>query len=362
VYPLLYQLIHVSLELRRGWHDKHCLLGCQISCPSFRNNVAVGGIGDTAGFWATPNGSTDTASTLFTQNESHSNRYGFYYSGKTELTIANDQAFIWNNTTGVNAVHAVNATTQSSLFWGNKDVSSLPQPGTFTNNTIIPNEVVVVPPDTTPPVISNRSVSEITTTQTTIRWETNEPATHKVEYGTTVSYGQAVNLPDAGTIPRAVITGLTPDTLYHYRVRSRDAAGNESNKATGSGVTSASSVADTERPTTPGPLILQPSAVPHLGVAFSWGVSTDNIGVTGYKIYRNGNFLVTFPSISGFDSAVVQGATYSYTVAAIDAAGNESVKTAPLVVTIPLAPNTQAPAAPTNLSASNITQTSFILS
>jgi len=85
------------------------------------------------------------------------------------------------------------------------------------------------PTDTMPPVISNIRASDITSSGTTIAWSTNEPSTTRVDYGPTSSYGNTTSL-DASLVTShaALLTSLTADSLYHYRVRSKDASGNES--------------------------------------------------------------------------------------------------------------------------------------
>src|SRR5262249_35445303 len=60
-----------------------------------------------------------------------------------------------------------------------------------------------------------------------ITWTTNENSNSQVEYGPTTAYGQSTALnPALVTAHSQGLSGLTPMTLYHYRVRSRDAAGN----------------------------------------------------------------------------------------------------------------------------------------
>lgn len=84
-------------------------------------------------------------------------------------------------------------------------------------------------PDTSGPVVSGVSAVDITSVAATITWRTNEAATSQVDYGLTASYGSSTPLDSARmTTHRMILAGLTPSTLYHYRVRSRDAAGNES--------------------------------------------------------------------------------------------------------------------------------------
>ncbi len=81
-------------------------------------------------------------------------------------------------------------------------------------------------PDTTPPVVSAVSTS-LTSTTATISWTTNESATSQVDYGTTSAYGSATAAdPTLVTSHSQTLTGLTPETNYHFRVKSTDAAGN----------------------------------------------------------------------------------------------------------------------------------------
>jgi hypothetical protein len=88
--------------------------------------------------------------------------------------------------------------------------------------------VTVLPTsDTTPPVITAVSSSSITAYGATIIWSTNEPADTQVEYGTTTAYGHTTTLNSSlVTLHTQVLSGLADTTLYHYRVKSKDAAAN----------------------------------------------------------------------------------------------------------------------------------------
>lgn len=82
--------------------------------------------------------------------------------------------------------------------------------------------------DTTPPVISGVSDTQVTPTRQTVFWTTDEPATSQVEYGPTTSYGQSTTLNSALVTSHSVtIDGLSAGALYHYRVRSSDGSSNE---------------------------------------------------------------------------------------------------------------------------------------
>jgi hypothetical protein len=59
-------------------------------------------------------------------------------------------------------------------------------------------------------------------------------------------------------------------------------------------------------------------------VNLSWSASTDNVGVTGYRVFRNGTQVGTPAGLTFQDVNLAPSTTYSYTVAAVDAAGNVS--------------------------------------
>jgi len=84
-----------------------------------------------------------------------------------------------------------------------------------------------VTPDTTPPIIDNIQVTQITDTTAVMTWTTDEPATSQVEYGTTAGYGLFTDVDNTYVLyHQQFITGLIPETSYHFRVLSSDEAGN----------------------------------------------------------------------------------------------------------------------------------------
>jgi hypothetical protein len=64
-------------------------------------------------------------------------------------------------------------------------------------------------------------------------------------------------------------------------------------------------------------------------IGVTWTASTDNVGVTGYKVYRNGGQVGTSTTTSYIDGGLTGNTTYSYTVSAYDAAGNNSAQSSP---------------------------------
>src|SRR6266571_3001564 len=81
------------------------------------------------------------------------------------------------------------------------------------------------------------------------------------------------------------------------------------------------------------PTGLTAAAAGSTGANLSWSASTDNVGVTGYIVRRNGVQVATPVTTSYADTGLSAATTYSYTVAARDAAGNISPNSATASVT-----------------------------
>ena len=73
-------------------------------------------------------------------------------------------------------------------------------------------------------------------------------------------------------------------------------------------------------------------------VTLSWDSATDNVGVTGYNVYRGVIKVGTSATTTYTDSTVSPSTMYSYQVSAYDAAGNEGQKSTALSVTTPQRP------------------------
>ncbi len=139
--------------------------------------------------------------------------------------------------------------------------------------------VTVKPADTTRPTISGITVTSITSTGATVSWTTNEASDTQVEYGTTTSYGRLSTLNSSKvTSHRQSLTGLTANTTWYYRVKSRDAAGNLA-VSTGSSFRTASAAA----PATAQPAVTSTGGL-RAAFTFNEGKGTASSDVSG-----NGN-------------------------------------------------------------------------
>jgi hypothetical protein len=74
------------------------------------------------------------------------------------------------------------------------------------------------------------------------------------------------------------------------------------------------------------PTGLSATAVSQSEIDLSWASSTDNVGVAGYQVFRNGSQIATTTAVSYPDIGLAASTSYSYTVSAFDAAGNISAQ------------------------------------
>ena len=91
----------------------------------------------------------------------------------------------------------------------------------------LPGDLATPSADTFPPVLSNISSSSVATTTAAITWLSDESADTQVDFGTTTSYGFSSTLNTTLGLNHSVnLVNLSPGTMYNYRVKSRDSAGN----------------------------------------------------------------------------------------------------------------------------------------
>ncbi len=161
-----------------------------------------------------------------------------YWSGFTNNACAGNISTLTANSVTA-SVGFANTSTFSGLYLASgpykNSASDGADPGVDINNlnaqvsnTMTGGYVPPPPSDTTPPVFSNISAGTITTDSVMVTWTTNESSDTQVEYGLTASYGSSSTLnATLGSSHSVPLTSLTPNTLYHYRVKSRDGAGNQ---------------------------------------------------------------------------------------------------------------------------------------
>lgn len=193
--------------------------------------------------------------------------------------------------------------------------------------------------DTTAPIVSNISVANITTTSATVSWTTDEASTTQVQYGLTTDYGSIATGSSSVTSHSVTLASLSPNTTYHYRVTSADAANNSATSANASFTTNV--------------ITRPPPGTSSINLLWD-GPSTDSDGATaladlaGYRVYR----ATQTNGVCGSSSLVLQIAnttpggtvratidnltvgTHCFTVTAFDVSGNESIASNQFVVAI----------------------------
>ncbi|TAM69511.1 MAG: hypothetical protein EPN48_09145 [Microbacteriaceae bacterium] len=173
--------------------------------------------------------------------------------------------------------------------------------------------------DIAPTTPGGLSSSNVSPSATKLTWTASTDNVGVVAYdvyrsGTTTPIGTT-------TSTSFTDTTVAANTTYTYTVQARDAAGNTAS--------SAGLPVDRTAPSVP---TLTATAATPTSVALSWSAATDNVGVTGYDLYRDGVFWQTVSSLSATDT-VAAGSTHAYTVRARDAAGNTSASSAASTVT-----------------------------
>jgi len=215
-----------------------------------------------------------------------------------------------------------------------------------------------VPDTTAPSVPANVMAAAVSTNQVNVSWSASSDNVGVTGYLVERSSGAgSTSFAQVATPAGASFsdTGLAASTVYNYRVRATDAAGNLSGySAVASATTQA--LPDTTAPSVPANMAA--AGVSSSQVNVSWSASSDNVGVTGYLVERSQGAgstsfaQVATPSGTGFgDTGLSAGTVYNYRVRAKDAAGNVSGYSTVASATTQSLPDTTAPSAPANLVA-----------
>ena len=184
-------------------------------------------------------------------------------------------------------------------------------------------------PDTTPPTISGVAATSITASSASITWTTSEASDSLVAYGASASYGKSSALDTVlVTSHSQTLSGLAAGTLYHFRVESKDAAGN---RAVSGDVTFTTLEQQPPADTTP-PSI---SGVAATGITASGATITWTTNEASDSLVAYGNS-ASYGDSSALDTALVtshsqtlsglaSGTLYHFRVESKDAAGNRAL-------------------------------------
>ncbi|MBD8497234.1 lytic polysaccharide monooxygenase [Paenibacillus arenosi] len=180
------------------------------------------------------------------------------------------------------------------------------------------------PVDTTAPTAPGALASPSKTTNSiALTWSASTDAVGVTGYN--VYSGSTLVGTVSGSTLNYNVTGLSPNTAYTLKVKAFDAAGNLSPDSNSITVTTNPLVPDNTPPTAPGNLHVMGTPTAN-SIQLMWNPSTDNIGVTNYRVYNGATLVAT---VSGTTTSyTVTGLTpstsYTFNVFALDASGNQS--------------------------------------
>lgn len=181
-------------------------------------------------------------------------------------------------------------------------------------------------PDGTPPTApATFTATYVSLNQVNLAWSAATDNVGVTGYVLTRN-GAQINQPTGLTFTDS---GLTDATSYSYSIAAVDAAGNV-------GPTTIVTLATPDLTPPTAPATFTATAVPPNQVNLAWTAATDNVAVTGYQLSRSGVQISQLTGLTYSDTAIAAGTTYTYSVSAVDAAGNVGpAKT--VTVTMPLA-------------------------
>jgi PKD repeat protein len=193
--------------------------------------------------------------------------------------------------------------------------------------------------DVTGPVISGVYTGAPGVDTATVNWMTDEASTSQVQYGMTTAYGYTTQLNTAlATNHIQSISGLSPSTLYHYRVVSRDSAGNSTSSPDYTFTTAAP--ADV---TPPAVANIQVVNITASSAVVTW--TTNEASTTQVEFGSGGSFSASTPLNSLLEtvhSAEISGlqsfTSYNFRVVSTDKSGNTAVSASSTFTTSNLAP------------------------
>ena len=159
-------------------------------------------------------------------------------------------------------------------------------------------------------------------------------------------------------------TGLNASTTYSYTVRAFDNTGNVSGASKAAAATTPLPAGDTVAPSVPQSLSTAVQSAS--SIRLTWSASTDNAGgsgLGGYRVFRGGTQVaqVAASATAYTDSGLSSGTTYTYTVRAVDNAGNVSADSNVASAATQLPTDLIAPSVPQNVSAVPQSSTSIQL-
>jgi len=166
--------------------------------------------------------------------------------------------------------------------------------------------------------VAGTTANGVNTANVDILWSTDSGNTWTTLLSGTPNDGsQAVTIPNASTTTGRIMVKGSNHIFFDV---------NNANITVNAG----SGTTDTTPPTAP---TLAASGTTSTTTNLSWSGATDNVAVTGYDVYQGSSLIGSTASTSYTVTSLTPSTTYSFTVKAKDAAGNNSVSSNTVSVT-----------------------------
>ncbi len=272
------------------------------------------------------------------------------YTGNSAYQIVNQNSFTDQYlTANTNYTYTVVAIDNA----GNRSASSSPVTVKTLSSTA----------DTTPPTQPGTPTgTALSPSDIKIYWSASTDNSGTVGYK--VMRGNVV----AGTTSLLYFTdsNLSADTNYSYTVIAVDPSGNPSSPSSPITIktqppTSTTPTGGDTTPPTP-PTGLAYTQLSTTSAKITWTAGTDNVGVTGYKVYQGTTYLGLTSNTNYTVSNLVAGTASNFFIQSVDAVGNASINSTVLTISLTAnTPNTASPTAPSNLVATLVSGTTGVV-
>ncbi|SDE19972.1 Fibronectin type III domain-containing protein [Paenibacillus sp. UNCCL117] len=214
----------------------------------------------------------------------------------------------FNDGVGYNVDLTTNVIAGDGIYFiVNKNVT------TYADSTAWDPVISYIGANSTPAVPSNLRVGSRTSSSVTLLWDASTDSLGPVSYDILLN-GSPLDVTNNTSY---IFNGLTATGNYTFTVKARNSFGSVSGPSNTLVVGG-----DSQPPTAPGNLRIVSQTAN--SVTLGWTASTDNIGVTQYRVYSGPALLGTTASTSYVVSNMGANQLYSLSVRAVDAAANES--------------------------------------
>lgn len=254
--------------------------------------------------------------------------------------------------TGADLAYTDNGLTEDTTY--TYEVRAVDQAG---NVSVASNAVTArtkLASSSPPAVPLNLKVTSVTTDSVSLSWES---ATDSIDVIGYIIYRDNQLIQGVIGAEEVAYTdiGLMEDTMYTYQVRAVDQAGNISEMSN----TVTARTKPTEEILPPAaPLNLRIDDVTTNSVSLSWEAAIDDVGVTGYHVYRDDQLIQTLSGteLSYIDTGLMEATTYTYKIRAVDQAGNLSEASSAVKARTKMTIEVSRPLPPTKLRSARVTE------